>query len=163
MGPAENIRASWENVAGWWLPYSVSDGPSHRSPTGPWSCFAHTETGAVLAGYDIAMRVEGVAEDWQSVVRQQTVAGPGQVARLRAVPSPSASVTTVRGFTVAAYSDARATVAYYLQTGTLQASCTIDVVWQSNDWRLQLADDGSTGTSCTQGVPASFTAWGPPA
>lgn len=163
MGPVGDVRASWENVAGWWLPYSVSDGPFHRDPVGAWSCFAHTQTGAVLAGFVIAMRADGVAEDWKSVVRTQTVPGAGQTAKLAAPVSQTSGVTTARGFSIVGYTDNRATISYYLHQNTFEGSCTVNVDWYAGDWRVELADDGGTSSGCTQGVPASFTPWGPPA
>jgi hypothetical protein len=107
------------------------------------------------------MRASGLAEDWKTVVQEQTVPGIGQAAKLRSTPPQSSEAVSVRGFTVAAYSDDRATIAYYLRTPTMEASCTADLRWFEGDWRLQLADDGGTLTGCTPGVPASFVPWGP--
>ena len=151
---------SWENVAGWSLPISATDGPGLRDKRGPWSCFARTESGAVVAGYVIAMRAGGLADDWKTVVRQQTMPGPGQDILLGSVPNFS-SVTTPRGFKVAAYSPDRSTVRYRLGVNGGDYSCTIDVQWSNNDWRLVLGEDGSTSSGCVKGIPDEFTPWGP--
>lgn len=160
-GTPTNLPATWQNVAGWSLPISPTDGPGIRNPTASWSCYAHTPAGAVLAGAVIPMRADGVAEDWQTVVREQTVPGAGQTAKLNSTPTATSDIATIRGFTIAAYSEDRATINYYLPTASGQFSCTVDVVWYNSDWRLRLGDDGSTATGCTPGVPASFTPWGP--
>ena len=159
--PTTSIPTRWENSAGWFLPISDTDGPGIRNPVASWSCFAHTPTGAVLAGYVIPMRVEGIAEDWKTVVREQTVPGAAQALKLRSTPPQSSEQVTLRGFSVAAYSDTRATIAYYLHTPTLDLSCTADLQWLDGDWRLQLQENGDTLSGCIQGVPSSFVPWGP--
>lgn len=160
-GMPTSVPARWENFAGWSLPISPTDGPGMRSPTGPWSCYTHTPTGAVLAGYVIAFRAEGVAENWKTVVREQTMPGAAQAVKLASTPTEVSQVVTPKGFTVAAYTDAAATISYYLHSEQLESSCTINVAWYEDDWRVQLQDDGSTASGCVQGVPASFVSWGP--
>ena len=155
---ATSVR--WERVSGYALPISQTDGPAKRASSGVWSCYADTPSGAVLAGWIISMRVQGVATDWQTVVRQQTVAGAGQDARLAEGLKAMTSVEP-KGFSVSAYAPERATVAYYEHTGQGDFTCTLDVRWVDDDWKLVLGDDGSTATSCVQQVPAHFTPWGP--
>ena len=152
--------ATWAEVSGWPLPTSTTDGPGTRTPTGPWSCFTHTPSGAVLAGYVIAMRSTGLADDWRAVVREQTIPGPGQAVLLGSVPN-TPDVVTPRGYDLAAYDESRATIRYRLSTATGEFSCTTDVRWSDNDWRLVLGDDGSTSSGCARGVPEAFTPWGP--
>ena len=142
------------------MPVSKTDGPGKQVAAGPWSCYTRTPSGAVLAGITIALRANGVAENWQDVARQQTIPGPGQTALL-AKPLPAAEVVTVRGYTVAGYTPDRATVRYYLHTPTTDANCTADVQWSSGDWRLVLTDSGSTTSGCATGAPVDFTPWGP--
>lgn len=152
--------ATWANVAGWPLPVSATDGPGRRDTTGPWSCFARTESGAVLAGYVIAMRIGGLADDRPAVVREQTMPGPGQAVLLGSVPNPQ-DIVTPRGFDVAAYSPSSATIRYRLNTASGDFACTTDVSWSDGDWRLGVGDDGSTSSGCERGVPAEFVPWGP--
>lgn len=152
--------ASWTEVAGWALPISNTDGPGRRTETGPWSCFTRTPSGAVLAGYVISMRANGLADDWRTVVRQQTVPGPGQEVLLSSVPN-SSSIVTPRGFSVASYDPERSTIRYRLSTNSGDYSCTTDVRWSDGDWKLVLGDDGSTSSGCARGVPDNFTSWGP--
>lgn len=154
------VTATWTLVGAYSLPVSATDGPGVQVPAGPWSCFTHTPSGAVLAGITIGMRANGVAENWQDVARAQTMPGPGQDALL-AKPLPDAEVVTVRGFSIAGYSDQRATIRYYLHSSSADASCTTDVQWSNDDWRLVLTDNGSTSSGCALGAPADFTPWGP--
>jgi hypothetical protein len=160
-GDEVTVPARWENVAGYQLPVSTTDGPRLRDQAGAWSCFSHTRSGAVLAGYVIPMRAEGIASDWQAVVREQTMPGPGQKVKLQSTPTAGPEPVTIRGFNVAGYADDRATIAYYLHTPSLDASCTADLRWYKGDWRLELEEDGSTLSGCTPGIPAEFTPWGP--
>lgn len=150
----------WDDQTGWPLPISPTDGPAERVQGGTWSCYARTPSGAVVAAYVISMRASGLADDWIGVTRAQSVPGPGVEAHI-AAGVPTASPVTPRGFQIAAYSDDRATVRYYLHTGEGDASCTIDVAWYAADWRLVIGDDGSTATGCTTEVPTTFTPWGP--
>lgn len=152
--------ATWEAVGAYSLPVSETDGPGVRVPSGPWSCFARTPSGAVLAGLVISWRAAGAAENWQDVIRAQTLPGPGQDAAL-ADGLGSPELVTVRGFDVAAYTEDRATIRYYLHTPAIDASCTEDLTWSEGDWRLVLGEDGSTSSGCSRGAPDTFTPWGP--
>jgi hypothetical protein len=114
----------------------------------------------VLAGLVISWRVEGVAENWQDVTREQTMPGPGQDAHL-AKGIGEVDQVTVRGFAIAAYSEDHATIRYSVRTPKIDASCITDVQWYEGDWRLVLAGDGSSSSGCERGAPESFTPWGP--
>ena len=151
--------ATWTVDADMTMPVSPTDGPGVRTQAGPWSCFAHTQSGAVLAGYVIAVRSTG-AQDWQAVVREQTMPGPGQAVLLGSVPN-TGSIPAPKGFEVAAFDPSRATIRYRLSTAGGEFSCTTDVQWSAGDWRLVLLDDGSNSSGCTRGVPDAFTPWGP--
>jgi len=159
-GTGGATAATWTDVAGWSLPTSASDGPGRRDKRGPWSCFTRTPSGAVLAAYVIPMRIGGLADDWQAVVREQTVPGPGRDVLLASVPN-SQEVETPRGFSIAAYSPESATVRYRLDAASGSYACTTDVRWSGGDWRLVVGDDGSTSSGCVRGVPDTFTPWGP--
>lgn len=106
------------------------------------------------------MRIGGLADDRDAVVRQQTIPGPGQAVLLGSVANPQ-SIETPRGFEIAAYSPDAATIRYRLDTASGDFACTTDVRWSSGDWRLLVGDDGSTSSGCVQGVPDQFTPWGP--
>lgn len=163
-GPIANT--SWVSDNGWSLPVTKQQGPGRRTANGPWSCYAQTPSGAVLAAYTIAMRIDGVASDWQAVVKQQTVPGVGQNSRLNSGRNvPENGVVTPKGFVLDSYSATNATVTYYLTTGDgSAASCSINVVWSggtAGDWQLQLQPDGTTISGCVQGVPTRYVKWGP--
>lgn len=152
-------NVTWTEVAGRPLPTSSTDGPGRRTERGPWSCYTRTPSGAVLAGYVIALRIE-LADDRQAVIREQTIPGPGQEVLLGAVAN-SGELVTPRGFDVAAYSRDRSTIRYRLSTASGEYACTTDVQWSEGDWRLVLGDDGSTSSGCVRGVPDQSTPWGP--
>lgn len=151
---------TWEQAGVYSLPISTTDGPGNRVPSGPWSCFTRSQSGAVLAGLVISWRASGAAENWQDVIHQQTMPGPGQQAALQLGLGNTEQVT-VRGFHVSAYTDDRATIRYYLRSPAIDATCTEDLAWSEGDWRLVLGDDGSKSSGCVQGAPADFTPWGP--
>lgn len=153
----------WAHENAWALPVSEEHGPGKRTEGGPWSCFSQTPSGAILAAYTIAMRSEGVAEDWEKVVKSQTVKDQGQEARLASgPPSHDNGVTHPRGFRVEHYSPESATIRYYLQdAGGTAVSCSVDVKWEKDDWKVKLQQDGTSVWGCTQGPPSDYTRWGP--
>lgn len=153
-------RARWvTDSAGFMLPVSATDGPAKRDPAGAWSCFTDTPSGAVLAAWTISLRV-AVAPNWQQVVKQQTIPGPGQTAML-AAGVQQVEVDTPRGFQVAAFSPERATITFWIQSPQFAATCSNSVEWTGGDWRLVLENDGGTSPGCTREPPATFTPWGP--
>ncbi len=155
----------WESEEGWYFPVSESAGPENRAPKGPWSCFAQTPTGAVLAGYTIAMRVDGAAEFWEEVVKAQTVPGVAQQTRLEGgAPTPADTPTVPLGYLVDSYTNDAATVTYYLRSGSYEVSCSLQVEWQGGDegdWMLRLQSNGDTVSGCIQGAPSRYVPWSP--
>lgn len=166
--PTTTPATQWQDFGPTWLPISTQHGPGARSATGPWSCFSHTPTGAVFAAFTIPART-GIAEDFGSVIRQQTMPGPGQAALLKRgqVLATSADLTVPVGFRVDAYTGDAATVSFqWLQKGQ-DFVCTSGVQWAGGsrgDWLLRLQPDGGVLLGCTQeqGFDQSgFIKWGP--
>jgi len=156
---------AWQNDGGYYFPVSQTSGPQTRPPHGPWSCFARTPTGAVIAAYTIAVRVS-VASDFKAVVTQQTVPGVGQAALLAQGQQRrgNGAVTVPRGFLVDSYTNDDATVTFYLRQGSTDATCSMHVQWYGGaegDWLLRLETDGGTSSGCIQGAPSRYVRWGP--
>jgi hypothetical protein len=159
----------WQNVDGAWLPVSTTAGPGRRSATGPWSCFARTPTGAVLAALTISTRM-GVATDFAGVVKAQTLPGPGQEVQLKKGQErhPANDQALPVGFKVNSYDPAAATITFYVRQRGLTGRCSSTVQWvggAGGDWLLRLAPDGSSVSACER-VPddlagLDFVAWGP--
>lgn len=159
------LGVDWQNVGGFYFPVSETAGPRARPPSGPWSCFARTPTGAVIAAYTIAVRVS-VAADFKAVVTQQTVPGVGQSALLaQGQQRPGNGATTIpRGFLVDSYTNDDATVTFYLRQASSDATCSMHVQWYGGaqgDWLLRLETDGGTSSGCIQGPPSRYVRWGP--
>jgi hypothetical protein len=168
--PTTAPDVQWQNDDGAWLPVSTTEGPARRSTTGAWSCFAHTPTGAVLAALTIPTRL-GVVGDFAGVVKQQTLPGPGQDARLKQGQNRNAANDQVTpfGFAINSYDDTAATVTFYVSKRGVSVRCASTVQWAGGthgDWLLRLASDGSVASDCEQ-VPAAgqrapgFVPWGP--
>jgi hypothetical protein len=167
--PAEAPTVQWQNVDGAWLPVSTTQGPGRRSATGPWSCYAHTPTGAVLAALTIPTLL-GVTGGFAGVVKQQTVPGPGQDALLKQGQSRNAANDQVTpfGFAINSYDDTAATVTFYVRKRASSIRCSSTVQWigaSNGDWDLRLATDGSVASACEQVPDAQrapgFVSWGP--
>lgn len=167
--PTTGPEVQWQNVGGSWLPVSTTQGPGSRSATGPWTCFAHTPTGAVLAAWAIPARMTS-AQDFAAVVKQQTLPGAGQTARLKKGPGSGTSgeLPTPIGFTVNGYDDRTATVTVYTRQLGVNLRCPSVVEWvggAKGDWLLRLTPDGGVWPSCER-LPDNltgidFVAWGP--
>lgn len=71
--PPEGVE--WQNVDGWYFPVSATAGPGLDAR----SCFARTPSGALLATYTISMLVDGLAEDFVTVVTEQTGSSQSRV------------------------------------------------------------------------------------
>jgi len=156
---------TWRNVSGWYLPSSTVAGPGTQTGDGPWSCFARTPTGAILAGYTIAIRL-GIAPQFNAVVTQQTVPGVGQAALLKQGPPKVAvaGAAVPKGFLVDSYTNDDATVTYYLSYPNVgEFTCSSHVQWfpGSTDWLLRLESNGDVFSGCVKGAPGRYVPWGP--
>lgn len=166
-GPLTNTPAgvTWVAAQGWVLPRSETQGPAVRSATGPWSCFAHTPTGAALAAYVIPVRL-GTAPNYRAVITQQTVPGVGQQSLLTAGrPSAQSSPITGRGVVVDSYTGDDATISLYVTSSGLGAlTCSVNMQWfggAKGDWRVRLEPNGDSYAGCVQNAPSSYVHWGP--
>jgi len=167
-------NVSWSSYRGLFVPFSNTSGPLAAQGDVA-RCFAHTQTGALMAAVHISARY-ALAPDWEAVGHYQVVADTARdaamqrrAAAMRSV-DPSAGtgrldpqrVRQVTGYQVVSYTDAEATVRILTATpsgGTLVSSM-YSMVWADGDWKLRLQPNGSTSMA-TQEVdsPAGFTAW----
>jgi len=160
---------SWTVFHGMALPESQTFGPTQV--TGDVAAgYAHSPTGALLAAANINIRYV-FADDWRTVVAEQTVPGPGQdaFARLRAQIPVDTFQPGSRGqytaFRFVNYTPEIATIQFVTQfasNGGTQQLSTFTVQWDGKDWRLVLQPNGAGGPEAT---PLSsldgFTPWGP--
>lgn len=159
MPTQEPADLKWERIDGWAYPISPSAGPGRRPADGPWSCFARTPMGAVLAAYTIDLRLAYV-DDYAAAVRQQVVPGIGQQALLEKGQQPSEVVTDTKGFVIESYSPDDAVVSLYVVHQSRSFTCSIEVQWRNGDWALRALPDGSTASGCIESVPTRYVAWG---
>jgi hypothetical protein len=167
--PTTAPDVQWQNVDGTWLPVSSTQGPGQRPATGPWSCYAHTPTGAVLAAFGIGARMASAA-DFSSVVKQQTVPGPGQTALLRQGPggTPANGPPVPIGFKLNGSVDDTVTITVYVRQSGKNLRCPATVQWiggDKGDWALRLTPDGGVSPGC-EALPTDlrgldFISWGP--
>jgi hypothetical protein len=162
--PTDAPPTTWNNLNGWYHAVSEAHGPGKRTENGPWSCFARTPMGAVMAAYTIPMRI-AMAENFTTVVQQQTVPGIGQTTLLaEGQPPMTASPAIALGFRVDAYTPSEATVSYYLSQNGAQYTCSMHVQWfggSNGDWLLRPESNGDTYSGCVRGAPSRYVAWGP--
>jgi hypothetical protein len=154
--PDSKPELRWVKAAGEKLPVSKRYGPGKRPSDGPWTCFGHSPTGAVLAAIVIDGRL-ATAEHWKSVVRDQVYPSEGRDALLeKHQPDPPGASFRYVGFRVRAYSPARASLALIVRSRGQMFACRATTRWQHGDWRLRVLNDGSTSTDCTKNVPSDI-------
>lgn len=149
----------WQRDEGWPYPISDSAGPGERPADGPWSCFARTPMGAVIAAATIDARL-GVVDDFEQAVSQQVVAGIGQDALLAKGRPPAANTTDIKGFIVESFTPDDAVISLYLVQQEQNFTCSAELAWRDGDWKLRAQRDGSTLTGCIRSEPAQFVPWG---
>jgi hypothetical protein len=148
------------------LPFSSQAGP-YQGGDSTATGYAHTPTGALLAAAQLPIR-KLVAPDWQAVVTQQIVPGPGRDAYLAARAKVTDAAVTpgqfgqFAGFTFVNYAPGMATIQFVNRfvSGRLQAT-TITVQWAEGDWKLVLQPDGGDSPTA-QPVPdlTGYVPWG---
>lgn len=150
----------WVRLEGWAYPISDSAGPGKKPRNGPWSCFARTPMGAVIAAYTIDLRLVFV-DDFEAAVRAQVVPGVGRDALLsQGQPEPPGSITDTKGFVVEAYSPNDAVVSLYVVQQGRSFTCSVEVQWSDGDWKLRAQSDGSTASGCIEAEPPRYVPWG---
>ncbi|HSA50265.1 MAG TPA: hypothetical protein VLH10_09160 [Yinghuangia sp.] len=156
MPEQEPSEIDWESYRGLAMPSSALSGPV--GGTGSVSrCFARTPTGALLAAMQISSRAL-FAPDWRSVARYQLVPGPSTdefVTRMTSLVGTTApglvrDVTGLMqpaGFKFLAYSPEQAVLAlvFASEGGARMQSAVYTVVWDGDDWLLQVQPDGTVG------------------
>lgn len=139
--------ARWELTRTVALPVSETAGPA-RVDGDVARCYAHSPTGALLAAAQISARYV-VAEDWQSVVKEQTY-GAGQQPLLEqrtayektaepVAPVPG-ELGQVAGYQYVTYTPQTAVLVLvnrFGDSGVMQAT-TITLRWHEGDWQMEL-------------------------
>lgn len=169
--PSTAPQVQWQNLDGDWLPVSTTHGPGRRTATGPWTCYSHTPTGAVLAAWSIPQRLNSV-DDFPRAVKQQTLPGAGQTALLTQglggfTPVDERPLPT--GFKVNYYDGSTATITLYGRQRGAEYGCASNVQWvggDSGDWKLRVNPEGRSLGGCQQVAPTNLrdravVAWGP--
>lgn len=154
---------SWQLYHTVALPVSQTAGPrqiTDSTATG----YAHTPTGALLAGAQIQYR-QLLAPNWQQVSSQQVMPGPGRDAFMQArsqmgsvEPAPG-ELAQISGFRFINYSPGMATIQYVSRTvAGAQTVTTSTVQWDGGDWKLVLPAGPSTAQPLTS--MAGVSPWG---
>lgn len=158
--------ARWEVFKGVALPYSTEAGPAEvRGEIA--RCYAHTAHGALIAAWQISVRML-LATDWRDVVRSQVLPGAGRDryersrAAITADLDAPGTLAQVAGYRVVHYSPQTAVVQLVTRTPVSRLLVTTATVrWADGDWRLVLHEDGGISPTVQQTDSlAGFIAWG---
>lgn len=163
--PTAAPKAEWRIVYTVALPFSETAGPAVVQGDVA-RCYAHSPEGALFAAVQTGIR-SIVARDGERVVRETTVAGPGQDALLAALrrrgwssPAPGELCQTA-GFQIASYTPERAVISLASRCGSDLQLTQTTVVWLDGDWRAELLPDGSFSATASK-LPSlrGLVAWG---
>jgi hypothetical protein len=150
VAPAGITWQLWQGIA---LPYSKTAGPGVVQGDVA-RCYAHSPLGALLAAVQISYRfVASNSNDWQSIVYQQLMPGPGRnvvistekaAAKQPNPPSSTGTYSQVAGFSFVTYTSEVAVIDLVARSdnGVMQVG-TFTVQWSSGDWKLAVQPDGS--------------------
>lgn len=157
--------ATWSLLDGFAVP-ATKAGPGEVEEDGFRYCYAHTPEGAVLAAANF-MGVASVPDLHSKVVEQLIAPGPGQKALRQSDPPSSSSSSApemrvqIAGLRLDTYSDDHASLTLLIRgsNGGFIAQ-PFDLRWAQGDWRVVVADDGTSKTE-PRSVPddAGFLAW----
>lgn len=156
--------ATWSMVGTIAAPTVDGQGPGVIDDDGFRSCFAHTPTGAVVAGYNLAAL--GSYDPLRSRFNAEAVApGPGRDAVLADPPQGDASGgprLEFTGFRVLRYTGQQADLDLAMLSSTGQMfGFTLYLEWAEGDWKVRVADNGSDLSSVSPiSSLAGYVAWG---
>lgn len=139
----------WELYHGFAVPYSDTTGP-YRVEGARATGYAHTPTGALIAGVQIYARAllsEG--DRWERVVRAQVVPNEGRKTYITNRSEVTSEVSPgqlgqIAGFRFVSYTDRTAVIQYvsrFPSSGELQVT-TYTLRWSDDTWKLVLQPDG---------------------
>ncbi len=156
--------ATWSMVGTIAAPTVDGQGPGVIDDDGFRSCFAHTPTGAVVAGFNLAAM--GGYPPVRGRFNAEAIApGPGRDAVL-ANPAPQGDASgglrlEFAGFRVLRYTGQQADLDLALLSSTGQMfGFTLYLQWAEGDWKARLADDGSDLSAVSPiSSLAGYVAW----
>jgi len=156
--------ATWSMVGTIPAPSVDGQGPGKIDADGFRSCFAHTPTGAVVAGYNLAAM--GSYPPVRARFNAEAIApGPGRDAGLADPPKGDSSGgprLEFTGFRVLRYTGQQADLDLAMLASTGQMfGFTLYLEWAEGDWKARVADDGSDLTTLSPISSLSgYVAWG---
>lgn len=164
--PTTAPPAEWELFRTVALPVSQEAGPAVFEGDVA-RCFAHSPTGALMAAAQIGTRYT-LAEDWTSVVEQQTygdakeqlIEGRTKVEATASPPPPEpGELGQIAAFDITTYSPQTAVVQLVTRFtgGTLQVN-TSTLRWMDGDWRYEVSQ--TNAPQKTIQTLEGFTEWG---
>ncbi len=158
--------ATWSMVGTIAAPTVDEQGPGVIDDDGFRSCFAHTPTGAVVAGYNLAA-MGGYPPVRDRFNAEAIAPGPGRdVVLAKSTPQGDASGGGLRlefaGFRILRYSGKQADLDLAMTSSTGQMfGFTLYLEWAEGDWKARLADDGSDLSAVSPISSLSgYVAWG---
>jgi len=156
--------ATWSMIGTIAAPTVDGQGPGVVEDDGFRSCFAHTPTGAVVAGYNLAAM--GSYRPVRDRFNAEAIApGPGRDAYLADPPTGDGSGAPrleFAGFRVLRYTGQQADLDLALLASTGQTfGYTLYLEWAEGDWKVRMAADGSDLTAISPiSSMSSYVAWG---
>lgn len=145
-------RATWSLLGTTAAPSMAKVGPGRIESDGYRSCYSHTVTGALLAAANYV--AIGSEVPLMAKLNARGVApGPGRDALLKQPSAAGGSDVRIQisGFRVLRYTGDQADIDLAINTskGAIAAG-VLHLQWVEGDWKLRVADDGSSMTNLAQ-------------
>lgn len=164
--PVAAPDTEWALVGTVAAPSSAAAGPAVLDPaTGVRSCYAQTPTGALFAAANF-LAATSDPTGIEAAVDQLAAAGPGRDALLEAIRTDPQSVVgtgsryQIAGFTFLSYTDDVTTVSLAIAATGGLAGVPLTVVWEDEDWRVDLPADGNpAGQASPISSLAGYAPW----
>jgi hypothetical protein len=152
---------SWQFAGDLLIPLQAAGGPATTSPSGVHSCFAHSQTGAVLATMVLLGQVANRSMT-EEVLRTRCLPGPGQTQALADFRTPATTPsekTQVQfaGFKILDYESDRAILQIAVQLNHQSyGSLPVTMKWSGGDWKAVLRANGSFNGTVAPDVLSSL-------
>jgi hypothetical protein len=151
---------TWQFEGDLLIPLQAAGGPATTSASGVRSCFAHSQTGVVLATMVLLGQIVNRSLTEQ-VLLTRCLPGPGQTQALADLRAPATPATKAQvqfaGFKILDYEPTKAILQIAVQLNHQSyGSLPVTMKWVGGDWKAALKADGSFNGTVAPDVLSSL-------
>jgi len=148
-------EATWEPVGTMVAPVSETYGPK-RVDGAIRSCYQHSPTGAIFAGFNLMIAIHSASDGERSgVIDSAMTAGAFKNETMGAeLGDPGWRLVA---YDIEACNAERCNVAFIIEAGASLGRLYLPMVWSQGDWRIDGTRDGGGGP--VESIPAGYVSW----